>query len=38
MHIQTLSFSCSELKEITGLIISLISHAASQHDDTIMMP
>lgn len=30
--------TCSELKEINGLIISIISHATSQHDDTIMMP
>lgn len=38
MHIQMLSFSCTELNEISGLIISIISHATFQHDDTIMMP
>lgn len=38
MSIQRLSFSCSELKEISGLIIAIISDARSQHGDTIMMP
>lgn len=38
MYIQRLRFSHSELKEISGLIISIISDARSQQDDTIMMP
>lgn len=38
MYIQRLSFSHSELKEISGLIISIISDARPQQDDTIMMP
>lgn len=38
MYIQRLSFSRGELKEISGLIISIISDARSQQDDTIMTP
>lgn len=38
MIIQALHFSCTELKEISGLSISTTSHATRQYDDTIMMP
>jgi len=38
MYIQTLCFSCSELKEISGLITAIISHATSQCGDAITMP
>lgn len=38
MHIQTLGFSCNELRANSDLIISIMSHATSQCDDTIMMP
>lgn len=38
MYMQRLSFPRSELKEISGLIISVISDARSQQNDTIMMP